>query len=500
MSEFIHNKTSGNLVTVLIGLIVLSFMFTGYQTFENGGSTNAVGKVGSKTITPEEYENEYRRQMEFFKSITGSDLTAKQMEEFKIKEAVLRNLVQKKIMITLSEDLGAHPSQDEIKKEIKALPYFKTNDQFDLEKYKGLLAANRLSPQDFEADIANQMKMKKLQSLFANYPLSENYLNDLKKFREDKLDAKIITISKNDLRKLIPVSSEETTKFLADQINVKRIESMFNERKDALSKPEEVTAKHILLTTQDKNEKDVLAKIESIAKEVTPANFKKLADKYTEDPSGKGKGGDLGSFSKGRMVPEFEAVAFTQAVGTISKPVKTSYGYHIIFVEKKTPGFEAKFENFKNNLAKEMIQKDKVDELKKMTVDISNNLKAALEKNDEKTINAIVAANQLKSETSSLNKLDGLANGATLSADNVKQAFSNKLESKVFLNDDGNVITMIKTIPTKTLEADKDLNALAKATSDNEALKNVLSRKMLDSIMKKLEAETKVKIYSNSLL
>jgi parvulin-like peptidyl-prolyl isomerase len=105
---------------------------------------------------------------------------------------------------------------------------------------------------------------------------------------------------------------------------------MYNERKASLDKPEEVTARHILVRTEGKNEADVKTQIEKIAKEVTPANFAKLADKYTEDPSGKGKGGSLGAFSKGMMVPEFDQVAFTQKVGTISAPVKTNFGYHLI--------------------------------------------------------------------------------------------------------------------------------------------------------------------------
>jgi len=112
------------------------------------------------------------------------------------------------------------------------------------------------------------------------------------------------------VRNFVSVSKEELAKFLSVETNVKRLESMFKERKSSLDKPEEVKARHILLMTKGKDEAAVKAQIEKIAKEVTPANFAKLADKYTEDPSGKGKGGDLGSFVRGRMVPEFDQVAF----------------------------------------------------------------------------------------------------------------------------------------------------------------------------------------------
>lgn len=62
-------------------------------------------------------------------------------------------------------------------------------------------------------------------------------------------------------------------------------------------------------------------------------DFGKLAVEFSEDPGSKSNGGDLGMVGKGRMVPEFDQVAFTQAVGVVSDPVRTSFGFHIIRVE-----------------------------------------------------------------------------------------------------------------------------------------------------------------------
>ncbi len=60
------------------------------------------------------------------------------------------------------------------------------------------------------------------------------------------------------------------------------------------------------------------------------ADFTALADQYTEDPSGKGRGGSLGAFPKGRMVPEFDKATFELAPGQVSDVVETGFGFHII--------------------------------------------------------------------------------------------------------------------------------------------------------------------------
>ncbi len=502
MSEFTHNKTSSYFVTLLIGIIVLSFMFTGYQAFENGGSSNSVAKVGDYNITPQEYQQEYNRQIEFFKQMFGGEISSKQMEALKIKESILRNLVQRKLLLKLAEDVGAFPIEEIVKSEIKSLPYFKSGDSFDIEKYKALLANNGLTPTDFEKDIANQLQIRLMTELNPEMPLSKNYLEDIQKFKNDKLSADVITFSKDTIRNFVNVSDNEISKYLAIETNKNRVLSMFNEKKAGLDKPEQVTASHILIKSEGRSDADAQKEIQKIAKEVTPLNFKKLADKYTEDPSGKGKGGSLGTFGKGAMVPEFDNVAFSLKVGAVSSAVKTNFGYHLIYVENKQAESKANFEDYKLKLTKEMIQKEKVEEIKKLTVDLSNNLKKALEANNDSEVKKLLDQYKLNKKKADINKIDGISTGENLSATNMSELFSGDLsKGKVILNDDGNKITMIRTYPkseTSKLEVDQ-AKTLEKSSEEGQGLKNVLSRKMLDGIIKNLEKDTKVKVFGNYL-
>ena len=103
------------------------------------------------------------------------------------------------------------------------------------------------------------------------------------------------------------------------------------------STPEQVKASHILLKTGDgKKEEDVRKRAEALlAKAKSGADFAALAKANSEDDSNKEKGGDLGFFGKGSMVPEFEQAAFALEPGQLSDVVKTGYGFHIIKLAEK---------------------------------------------------------------------------------------------------------------------------------------------------------------------
>ena len=108
---------------------------------------------------------------------------------------------------------------------------------------------------------------------------------------------------------------------------------------------ESATASHILIRyagamrtsadiTRTKDDAKKLAE-EVVEKAKKPgADFAALADEYTEDPSGKGRGGKLGTFTRGRMVPEFEQATFALEPGGVSGVVETPFGFHIIYREK----------------------------------------------------------------------------------------------------------------------------------------------------------------------
>ena len=90
----------------------------------------------------------------------------------------------------------------------------------------------------------------------------------------------------------------------------------------------------------EKKIKELKAQLDKVPQKELAAKFAELAKKESGCPS-KEKGGDLGEFAKGQMVPEFEKVAFSMEPGKVSDPVKTQFGWHLIMVTEKIPAVKA---------------------------------------------------------------------------------------------------------------------------------------------------------------
>ena len=122
----------------------------------------------------------------------------------------------------------------------------------------------------------------------------------------------------------------------------------YNENQEAFVEPANVTAKHILVDSEELA-KEIKEKIAA-----NELSFEDAAAQYSSCPS-KEQGGNLGAFSKGMMVPEFEEVAFVLPVGEVSDPVKTQFGYHLIKVSDKKDSSTKAFEEIKEGALKQLL-------------------------------------------------------------------------------------------------------------------------------------------------
>jgi len=135
---------------------------------------------------------------------------------------------------------------------------------------------------------------------------------------------------------------------IANAVTPESVQAAYDKYVAGFTPVEEVHARHILVATEEEA-KQVKADLDA------GKPFEVEAMAKTIDPSGKQSGGDLGFFSKGQMVPEFETVAFSLPIGTVSEPVKSQFGWHIIKVEEKRESAPQPFEELQQQLGQQAI-------------------------------------------------------------------------------------------------------------------------------------------------
>ena len=143
------------------------------------------------------------------------------------------------------------------------------------------------------------------------------------------------------------------------EVTEDEISGYYEANKQLYNLPEMVHARHILLkvanTESPEKIEEVKKKALNILEEAKKpgANFEALAEKYSEGPSQKQKG-DLGFFARGRMVKEFEDTVFNAPIKTAVGPVKTDFGFHIIYVEEKKPAHLAEIAEVRDKITESL--------------------------------------------------------------------------------------------------------------------------------------------------
>lgn len=487
MRNAFASKMSYFILTFIFLVIIASFLFSGFDKFSSMGGGKNVASVDGTPITTKEYQIALNRQVEFFNQMMGGKgISQKQLEEMGIKQSVLNGLIQQKLIGNLAEQMRLVVSLDEIKNEIKNLPYFKRNEQFDVNLYRNVLQSNGYTPTQFEELIGNDLKQKKVDSIFNTTIVSENSVKDILKFKNNNLNVTAIKISRQSLAPLVSVSEQEIKDYMANPANMKALEADYTVNYAKYNQSEEIKARHILIKAEDPK---ALDKIKAIKATVNTKNFEKIAAKESEDPSGKTNGGDLGWFAKGRMVPEFENVAFKMKPGQISEPVKTQFGYHLIYLEDKKAAQTKPLESVKSELAQMAIQKTKAQDLDKLLQSEQERIINLMKENKVTELDALQKKldAQLFKNTM-VNQYDQVIGKLNLSPKESDDLFKANVGDTLNFGNAG-TIYLVK-VNSKSMDQETNISELL--TTEVTAQNQAFSRKVREDLIKAMNNKAKI--------
>ena len=375
----------------VFGAIILVFVFFGLPTSDNVGGMASAARVNNSLISIKDFQDESNRMEQspnpYFQFMKGE---AKR--QF-ISQMALENLINMELVTQGAQKSGILATDEEVREVIvKDLPYFQKDGRFQRDVYVSLLEANRMTPSEFEAKIRKERISQRAARLFGVVGRPLSLEKDAKSaLKTQKMNVSYVRFTKPELEGKLSISDADVKTKLEDTEFAKNVESTFNANKARYGSAEQARAQHILIRFEQGNadsEKAALEKIQGLEKRAQSEDFGKLAASTSEDPGSKAKNGDLGYFSKGSMVPEFEQVAFSQEIGKVSAPIKSEYGYHLIKVTDRKAAVTPDFETMKLQVARELMAQAQFETVMK-------DLEETLKKNDRAAIDAWISKHGL---------------------------------------------------------------------------------------------------------
>ncbi len=328
--------------TKLIATLALSaVLFTGCGIKDQ----NAIIKINDKSITKAEYDKAIDRAIASSPFAQMGDLKGNKdgFLYLMTEQGVINQLIIQELLDQEAEERGIKVSNKDVDSALK-----KIIDQMGgKEKLMEVLRANNVSVGEFKNDVKHQVLMQKLADSAGEIKITDKdcedyYKKNTEKFKNpEQVRASHILLAANPYQLQEELKANSKKELSEEEIKTK-VEAKIEEKK---------------------------AQAEKLAKELQADNskFAAYAKKYSQDPGSAKQGGDLGFFAKDRMVPEFAEAAFKAKPNTVTNPVQSQFGYHIIMVTDRRSAGIVPYEKVKSDIKDYLTQEKQVKALDELT-------------------------------------------------------------------------------------------------------------------------------------
>jgi len=383
MLNILRKNAQSVVVQAVVVIIAVVFIFWGAGK-NMQANPNALAVVNGKEIPYRDFQQSYERAVERYKQQFGGQIPQGFLESIGLKEQVLDQLIQAELLRQGAERAGIRISKEAVQRKIQEMEVFAKNGRFDLASYNTVLGQNKLAPASFEEGIRNDLLTNRILDaleFFSVVPAQEvgNWID----YIEQEIKVAYAAVNSEDYISQVKVADDalatwyENTKQkyktapqykllylsysydddLKDvKVNEEAMRTYYREHAETYSTPEKRRARHILfkIAAEESQENKKAKKVEAekvLAQVQKGGDFALLAAKFSDD-STKTKGGDLGFFERGQMVPAFEESVFALKKGEVSGVLETPFGYHIVKLEEISPAKTQTFEEASSSIRK----------------------------------------------------------------------------------------------------------------------------------------------------
>jgi len=386
MLRFLRQSATSWLIKIILGAIVIVFVFWGVGSFRSQRK-DRVASINGEAITSKEYKIAYNNIIEQLRQRLGNNLNDDMIKMLNVKGQALDMLIDKKLMLQEATKLNLRVTNDELADTIRQIEAFKTNGNFDSQIYKNVLSQNRLTPEEFEFIEKESIIIEKIRSfILSNVKVSEQEAIEWFNWENTSVNIDFVLFEPGRYDDINP-SSDEISSFFENhkesykadamikvrflrfdpdayssvvKITNKEIQDYYESNIEKFKTQKTVEARHILIKLDQSSNPETVEKKKKTALNILKLaregiDFAELAKQYSECPS-KDRGGYLGEFKKNAMVKPFAEKAFQMKAGEISEPVRTQYGWHIIKVEKVNEETGVSFKNAEDKIRNKLVE------------------------------------------------------------------------------------------------------------------------------------------------
>ncbi|WP_026377266.1 SurA N-terminal domain-containing protein [Aestuariibacter salexigens] len=394
MLEQIREGSKGFWALAVLGLVILSFIFTGVGGYLTASGNDAAAEVNGEPIPLSELERAYQNERARMESQFGESFAALFAEEDYLatfRAGVLDRLIADKLLEQYAADAGMRVSDEQIRDAILQMPEFQLGGQFNNERYLAILRQAGYQPSAFRDYLRAQMTREQVARAVA---ASEFTLPGEAKrahaLEQQTRDARFVIVPADPFAASVDVSDEERNAYYQNNISQfdtqEQVSLAFVELRADDLKPnqtvseqeveeyyqlngaefrtdEERRVSHILVEFGE-DEDAAQSEAEALLQRITAGeDFADVAAAESDDTFSAENGGDLEWLTEGMMDPAFEAAAFALSnVGDITDVVRSEFGFHIIKLTDLKPEQITPLEEVAAELRERIVTNKAVEE------------------------------------------------------------------------------------------------------------------------------------------
>ncbi len=377
-----EHASSWMLKVLLLGIAVTFISWGGYSFFREKKVTYAA-KVNGVTIEWNQYNDAFQMAMRQYREALGPSFSEKMIEELRLRERILDDLISKILVLQEAKRLGMSVPDEELRAAIESVPAFQVNGQFDKRNYERYLRINRVTPEGFEENQREALLLSKVVNLIkinagkvSDEEILETYL-----FENERINLTFMKIVPDSFKSQVNANEIEIKDYYQKhqeefripsfvqvqyllfrpsdfenriEVSPEDIKRYYEARKDTFKIPKQIRVRDILIKAGPQDTADQLEMKKKKAEEILEKakktkDFGSLAKQVSEAEDAS-QGGDMGWIQKGSLGEQIESILFSMKAGDLSGVLPARDGFYIFKVEEVKEEKQKPFEEVKDQI------------------------------------------------------------------------------------------------------------------------------------------------------